>query len=224
MKYKVLTVKQPWASLLVQGIKPIENRTWECPNKYIGKRILIHASAKPVKEGWDALTEEQRLFLPVEIPCNKLPVSAIIGSVEIVACIKNHPSVWAEKGVYNWVVENPILFDKPIEGVKGKLSLWEYELPEEPKHAPTYMRRHMAMNLAGLLRNYGRRSLKGFFFDEKGRELSDAECRKYIAECQAKGWKVIPMCGEAECPNFDHFDKGCPGHRITKEEYERGQK
>ena len=102
------------------------------------------------------------------------------------------------------------------------MSFWEYELPEEPKHAPTYTRRHMAMNLAGLLRNYGRKSLKGFFFDEKGREISDAECRKYIAECQAKGWKVIPMCSESECPNFDYFGKGCPGHRITKEEYERG--
>lgn len=131
MIHKVITVKQPWASLIVQGLKPIENRTWKCPNKYIGKRILIHAGATPVREGWDALTHEQRLFLPVEIPIKKLPTSAIIGSVEIVCCVQNHPSIWAEKGVYNWVLANPIFFDKPIEGVKGKLSFWEYELLEE---------------------------------------------------------------------------------------------
>lgn len=225
MIYKAITVKQPWASLIAHGIKDIENRTWR--TNYRG-RILIHASADnrlmniPPSE---FMTGDQCVAIDkVRFPSRDWHLySVIIGSVEIVDCVQNHPSIWAEKGVYNWVLANPILFDKPIEGVKGKLSFWEYDLPEEPKHAPTYMRRHMAMNLAGLLRNYGRRSLKGFFFDEKGRELSDAECRKYIAECQAKGWKVIPMCGEEACPNFDHFDKGCPDHRITKEEYERGK-
>lgn len=223
MIHKVITIKQPWASLIAHGIKDIENRTWR--TNYRG-RVLIHAAASSDKEPYKLFNDEQAKAVDdciMEVCCFYGQKSAIIGSVEIVDCVQNHPSIWAEKGVYNWVLANPILFDKPIEGVKGKLSFWEYDLSEEPKHAPTYMRRHMAMNLAGLLRNYGRRSLKGFFFDEKGRELSDAECRKYIAECQAKGWKVIPMCGEEACPNFDHFDKGCPGHRITKGQYERGQ-
>lgn len=229
MKHKVLTIRQPWASLIANGIKDVENRTWPCPQKYIGQRVLIHSSKLPeCIYPFEVFTEEQERMLLTRMKIEEVleinsMTSSIIGSVEIVDCVQNHPSVWAEKGVYNWVLANPILFDKPIEGVKGKLSFWEYELLEEPKPAPTYMRRHMAMNLAGLLRNYGRKSLKGFFFDEKGREMSDAECREYIAECQAKGWKVIPMCGEAECPNFDHFDKGCPGHRITKGQYERGQ-
>lgn len=84
-----------------------------------------------------------------------------------------------------------------------------------------YMRRHMSVNLEGMLRNYKKKSMKGFFLDDKGRELSDKECREYIAECQAKGWKKIPMCDESECPDFDYFENGCPGHEITKEEYER---
>lgn len=33
---KAITIKQPWASLIVHGIKDIENRTWACPWKYIG--------------------------------------------------------------------------------------------------------------------------------------------------------------------------------------------
>ena len=138
MKYKVITVKQPWASLIVQGIKPIENRTWKCPNKYIGQRVLIHASAVPVemknpnsvftREQWDSFS----LGYQRDIICGDgFPNSAIVGSVEIVDCVVNHSSIWAETGVYNWVLANPILFDKPIEGVKGKLSFWEYELPEE---------------------------------------------------------------------------------------------
>lgn len=58
------------------------------------------------------------------------PKGAIIGSVVITDCVRNHPSVWAEKGYWNWVLKDAVLFDKPIEGVKGKLSFWNYNLEE----------------------------------------------------------------------------------------------
>ena len=158
MEYKALTVKQPWSFLICAGIKPIENRTWKCPQKYIGERVLIHASADK-KLNLLALTGEQ-----YEDACDKFdwketrPVdrwdrSAIIGSVEIVDCVINHPSIWAEKTdllglseinykiyssvinvppiIHNWVLANPILFDKPILNVKGKLGFWDYDLEEE---------------------------------------------------------------------------------------------
>ena len=57
--------------------------------------------------------------------------SAIIGSVEIIDCVINHPSIWAEKGVYNWLLANPILFKEPIENVRGKLSFWDYEFSSD---------------------------------------------------------------------------------------------
>ena len=81
--------------------------------------------------------------------------SAIIGSVRFVDCVINHPSIWAEKTsfsqsvilnndltvkgyrvkeekpIYNWVATDAVLFDKPILNVKGKLSFWDYDLPEE---------------------------------------------------------------------------------------------
>ena len=41
---KAITIKQPWASLIVHGIKDIENRTWSCPKKYLGQRLLIHSA------------------------------------------------------------------------------------------------------------------------------------------------------------------------------------
>lgn len=46
---KTISVKQPWAYLICSGVKDIENRTWPCPKKYIGKRVLIHASAVPIE-------------------------------------------------------------------------------------------------------------------------------------------------------------------------------
>lgn len=121
---KAISIKQPWASLIVQGIKDIENRTWKCPQKYIGQRVLIHASMVGVK----TYSIPKRLFISSKVcailESKKLPKGAIIGSVVIADCVKNHPSVWAEKGCWNWVLKDAILFDKPIEGVKGKLSFW----------------------------------------------------------------------------------------------------
>ena len=111
---KAITIKQPWASLIVHGIKDIENRTWPCPKKYLGQRVLI--------------TNEQLLALPENKEWKDFSfcTGSIIGSIEIVDCVQNHSSIWAEKEVYNWVLANPILFESPIENVKGRLSFWDY--------------------------------------------------------------------------------------------------
>lgn len=102
---KAITVKQPWASLIVHGIKDIENRTWACPKKYIGQRVLIHAGADK-RGGWTlnhdqagALCRSKSILYSTDF--NNLPFGSIIGSVEIVNCVQNHPSVWAEKSMEN---------------------------------------------------------------------------------------------------------------------------
>lgn len=141
---KAITIKQPWASLIVHGIKNIENRTWRCPKKYIGQRVLIHASANK-RGGW-TLNNDQAgsLYRSKSVlyrtDFDNLPFGSIIGSVQIVDCVVNHPSIWAEKTevkvdesglpyygdkTYNWVLANPILFKEPIL-VKGKLSFWDF--------------------------------------------------------------------------------------------------
>ena len=127
---KAITIKQPWASLIVHGIKDIENRTWPCPDKYIGQRVLIHASLKPDREPYMIFNDVQADAIDhciMEVCGYYKQTGAIIGSVEIVGCSINHPSIWAEKGCWNWVLKNAVLFDKPIENVKGKLGFWEYE-------------------------------------------------------------------------------------------------
>ena len=123
---KTLSIKQPWASLIVLGIKDVENRSWS--TNFRGK-IYIHASKVPVRGLWNNLNREQ---VHEAIKSNKidnytvLPYGAIIGTVEIVDIVRNYDSIWAEKNQYNWVLKNPVLFDKPIENVKGKLLLWDY--------------------------------------------------------------------------------------------------
>ncbi len=100
---KCLSVKQPWASLIFHG-KDIENRTWH--TKYRGE-VLIHVSAKSAGIPSELLNEEQFDYFNInpesgiwlqELMAGKYITSAIIGKVDIVDCVTNHPSVWAEKG------------------------------------------------------------------------------------------------------------------------------
>lgn len=101
---KALTIKQPYASLIVDGIKDIENRTWK--TNYRG-RILIHAGKdnliKNLKYGDDitCLNNKQLEYITNnkhnDIINKELITGAIIGSVEIIDCVINHPSIWAEK-------------------------------------------------------------------------------------------------------------------------------
>ena len=56
-----------------------------------------------------------------------LPVQAIIGEVELIDVVKNSKEVFAIPGNFHWVMKNPVLYEKPILNVMGKLKLWEYE-------------------------------------------------------------------------------------------------
>lgn len=115
---KVLSVRHPWANLIVHGIKGVENRTWK--TAYRG-RVLIHA---PLKREDNIFTKEQAK-LAIDIPPGYK--SAIIGSVEIIDCITDSNSIWAVLGQWHWILEKPILYSNPVLGVKGKLGLWDYE-------------------------------------------------------------------------------------------------
>lgn len=55
---KAITVHQPWASLIVLGIKTIETRSWRLPDSMVGQRIAIHAGAhKLTRREIDELNE-----------------------------------------------------------------------------------------------------------------------------------------------------------------------
>lgn len=81
----------------------------------------------------------------IEMGFKEIPTFTIQGSVEIIDCVINHESIWAEKcdpvfkygtdkvieATYNWVLANPILFDNPISNVKGRLLFWDYPMPDK---------------------------------------------------------------------------------------------
>lgn len=102
---KALSIKQPWASLIAHGIKDVENRTWK--TNFRG-RIYIH-STKDVIYWKNALSLNQIDQVRIENyellagivrrNLKVIPTSAIIGEVDIVDCVINHPSIWAENSI-----------------------------------------------------------------------------------------------------------------------------
>lgn len=104
---KALTIKQPWASLIVEGVKDVENRSWR--TNYRG-RLIIHAAATPVR----GMQSEG-------------PTSAILGSVDVIDCVRDSDSDWASEGAWHWVLVNPVRFRRPIS-CKGTLGLWDVTL------------------------------------------------------------------------------------------------
>jgi len=74
-----LSIKQPWAALVVQGVKTIEVRRWPTTRR---GTILIHAARVPDdrKEAWDLVTTEELRELAQRR-------GGLIGSVNLVECI-----------------------------------------------------------------------------------------------------------------------------------------
>lgn len=54
----------------------------------------------------------------------------IIGYVDIVDVVKDSQSPWSIDGQYHWILKNPSPLKEPICSVKGRLGLWNYNLPE----------------------------------------------------------------------------------------------
>lgn len=126
---KVLTIKQPWATLIAEGYKEFEFRTWK--TKYRGE-ILIHAG-----KGIDKKAMEKFKHLNLEYPAG-----CIIAKANITDCIlvddemrkilkSKNPLVYSniikhtEWDGYGFKLEN-VKKIKPIY-INGKLSLWDYD-------------------------------------------------------------------------------------------------
>lgn len=118
---KALSLKQPFAELILQGRKKIELRKWN--TKFRGE-FLIHASKTPDKKAMER-------FGFTELPCGFIVGKAKLVSVKKYDNEEEHKkdkdlhlasSYW---GNYGFVLENPIRLDKIA--VNGKLGFWEFQ-------------------------------------------------------------------------------------------------
>lgn len=118
---KALSIMQPWAWLIVNGHKAIENRDWRC--HYRGP-ILIHAGKKVDKDTLQDLRDRWHpvlgTVLPNEIVApDHIETGGIVGEAEIVDCVERSDDPWFV-GRYGIVLRNakPLPF-RPCKGALG---------------------------------------------------------------------------------------------------------
>jgi len=125
-----LSIRQPWASLIILAGKDIENRNWLT---YTRGPILIHAAkAMTIKEYREAIEfacsiDDDRtmsLWASGVLEFNKLPRGGIIGSANLVDCVRRSESPWFQ-GPNGFVLRDP----KPLPFVPFKGVLGFFEVP-----------------------------------------------------------------------------------------------
>ena len=126
---KVITLKQPWATLVAEGIKEYEFRSWK--TNYRGK-LLIHAGSGIDKE-------EMKKFEHLNL---EYPSKRIIAEVELIDCLlldenlnkkiieENNIAYGSKKRTgYAWKLKNAKKINLEKE-INGKLGLWNYDIEE----------------------------------------------------------------------------------------------
>ena len=133
---KVLSLTEPYATLIKEHKKKIETRSWK--TSYRGE-LYIHASATSIPKEWKkdkefmALVENMSLnFGYIICKCNL--VDCIYMTKEYVEKMQktNYQEYICgnfKEGRYAWVLENVTPLEQPIIA-KGKLGIWNYQEKE----------------------------------------------------------------------------------------------
>jgi hypothetical protein len=123
-KLSALSVRQPWAWLIMSGFKDIENRSWRinCP-----RTLLVHASLnRSASNNVEAIERRYGVLIP-----DDLHFGAVVGVVDVVDCVKRHPSKWFEPGGFGWVLANSRRL-KP-RSCKGAVGLFRPECSDDER-------------------------------------------------------------------------------------------
>lgn len=130
---KAVSLMQPWASLVVMGIKTIETRSWNTRHRGL---LLIHASSSKAGD----IFSSHPMFAKHIRDFRSLPFGKIIGRVFLRDVIRfrdtdstdnDLPELTLEEkafgdytpGRYGWMLEDPVEFEKKII-VKGMPGIW----------------------------------------------------------------------------------------------------
>lgn len=128
---KVLSIKEPFATLIMNKYKMIETRSWK--TNYRGE-LYIHASLTKMDEFNDR-EELKNLIKNLEmhngyIICKCQLINCIYMDEHFIDKIKrNHQEYICghyEVGRYAWVLDNIELLDNSIKA-KGHLGIWNYD-------------------------------------------------------------------------------------------------
>ena len=152
---KVITVWQPWASLIMAGVKPYEFRGWELPVALRNKRHGVHAGARKVKvdeinelirrlegpEPWTVSLFKSAVPLlrswrddPEKLPRSCVLGTAFFGSPVLGSVIARdfgapvNDSDRTAHSTWGWPVSAIEHFEPPVPA-RGAQGWWEWQAP-----------------------------------------------------------------------------------------------
>ena len=145
---KAITLHQPWATLIADGVKTIETRSWRPPQTLIGQRIAIHAGKRLVANHWlngpirGAMYRGHGEYWRQHIPRGAVVCTARLSSVGQVldleddghvllgdspSCL-NREDPYGDFGVGRWLwfLEDIEPVDPPVPA-RGRQALWNWD-------------------------------------------------------------------------------------------------
>ena len=125
MRSPCISIRQPWAAMIVLGIKDVENRTWRFPDRLSGARVLIHAGLTPDP----AISLSHQYYDAKAGRPDAYRTGGIIGSVVLEGHTYRNGSRWAFPGHVHWLLAEPRIL--PFSPCKGRLGFFEVEYPME---------------------------------------------------------------------------------------------
>lgn len=136
-----LSIRQPWAWMIIHGGKNVENRSWS--TRFRGP-VLIHAAKGMTVDEYLEAREFANNIWSVSgkpeaakgITGNNLERGGIIGVAEIVGCVTESKSPWFV-GDYGFTIANPRPL--PFHPCKGSLGFFTcfYPAPQPAREAST---------------------------------------------------------------------------------------
>lgn len=115
---RCLSIRQPWAWLIVNGYKDLENRTR--PWAYRGP-LLIHAAQRETPGDWHVAADIQWRANRTYVPMDGLEHGGFVGIANLTGCVTQSDSPWFF-GPYGFLMEQA----RPLSFIpfKGRLGLW----------------------------------------------------------------------------------------------------
>ena len=133
---RALTIWQPWASMIANGRKPVENRTWKprAGELRVGDVFAIHAGKTHDYESWVVARAIVRAlghqYEPFGLTARNAPYGALVGVAtldEVRDSPRDRDPWWC--GPVGWYLRDARALAQPIE-CRGGQGLWTVETRE----------------------------------------------------------------------------------------------
>lgn len=115
---KALSVQQPWAWLIVNGYKDIENRTWPT---HVRGWVLVHAGKNLDAEAMEDMKSLEAYGVGFGVP-EILETGGILGAMYIEDCVREYDSEWFE-GPFGFRIKKAIPL--PFIPLRGQLGFFD---------------------------------------------------------------------------------------------------